>query len=240
MLGVYEKYHKLMYSIAGRTANPADCEDIVQNAMISLIKNCATLMRLDEPALVKYISITVRTTSIKYYSQKEAWQSRVISLDDEDIPDMPDTCPPIEEMLCSTESMEEFRQAWRGLADSERLLLEQKYFLSLSDDELSQIYHCKPSSVRVKISRAKKDVYVALTLNAIVRSTEHASAVSRALEQLDVKERKLLKLKLLDGKTDSELQEMYECSPDLLHKRLNRARHMLYDVLFQEGMIKHG
>lgn len=140
MLGVYEKYHKLMYSIAGRTANTADCEDIVQNAMISLIKNCATLMCLDEPALVKYISITVRTTSIKYYSQKEAWQSRVISLDDEDIPDMPDTCPPIEEMLCSTESMEEFRQAWRGLADSERLLLEQKYFLSLSDDELSQIY----------------------------------------------------------------------------------------------------
>lgn len=140
MLGVYEKYHKLMYSIAGRTANTADCEDIVQNAMISLIKNCATLMCLDEPALVKYISITVRTTSIKYYAQKEAWQSRVISLDDEDIPDMPDTCPPIEEMLCSTESMEEFRQAWRGLADSERLLLEQKYFLSLSDDELSQIY----------------------------------------------------------------------------------------------------
>ena len=73
MLGLYEKYHKLMYSIAGKTANPADCEDIVQSAMIRLIQNCATLMCLDEPALVKYISITVRTTSIKHYSQKEAW-----------------------------------------------------------------------------------------------------------------------------------------------------------------------
>lgn len=240
MLDLYEKYHKLMYSIAGKTANPADREDIVQSAMIRLIQNCATLMCLDEPALVTYISITVRTTSIKHYSQKEAWQGRVISLDDEDMPDIPDTCPPIEEMLCSAESMEEFRQAWRGLADSERLLLEQKYFLSLSDDELSKIYHCKPSSIRVKISRAKKDVYIALTLNHMVRNTEYAAAVSRALKQIDSKERKLLKFKLFDGKTDLELQEMYKCSPDLLHKRLNRARHMLYDVLFQEGMIKNG
>lgn len=240
MLGLYEKYHKLMYSIAGKTANPADCEDIVHSAMIRLIQNCATLMCLDEPALVKYISITVRTTSIKHYSQKEAWQSRVVSIDDEDMPDIPDTCPPIEEMLCSTERMEEFRQAWCSLADSERLLLEQKYFLFLSDDELSRIYNCKPSSVRVKISRAKKDVYVALTLNNMVRSTEYASAVSSALEQMDVKERKLLKFKLIDRKTDSELLEVYKCSPDLLHKRLNRARHMLYDILFQEGMIKNG
>lgn len=234
MLGVYEKYHKLMYAIACRTANLADCEDIVQSAMIRLIKNCATLMRLDEPALVKYISVTVQTTSIKHYTQKQAWQSKVVSIDDKDMIDIPDTCPSIEEKLCSVESIEEFREAWDTLDDPERLILEQKYFLRLSDEEMSRIYACKPASVRVKISRAKKDVYVILTLNSMVRSSECSSEVARALERISPRERDLLKSKLFDRKTDLELQEMYHCSQELIHKRLNRARRMLYDVLFQK------
>lgn len=234
MLGVYEKYNKLMYAIAGRTANSADCEDIVQSAMIRLIKNCATLMRLDEPALVKYISVTVQTTSVKHYTQKQAWQNKVVSIDDEDMTDIPDTCPPIEEMLCSAESIEEFREAWNTLADPERLILEQKYFLRLSDEEMSRIYACKPASVRVKISRAKKDVYVVLALNSMVRSSECSSELARALERVSPKERDLLKSKLFDRKTDLELQEMYNCSQELIHKRLNRARRMLYEVLCQK------
>lgn len=234
MLGVYEKYNKLMYAIAGRTANVEDCEDIVQSAMIRLIKNCTTLMRLDEPALVKYISVTVHTTSIKHYTKKQSWQSKVISIDDDDLPDIPDIRPPIEEMLCSAESKEEFREAWRTLDDPERLILEQKYFLRLSDEEMSRIYDCKPASVRVKISRAKKDIYVVLALNSMVRSSESSTDVERALEQIGPKERDLLRSKLFDGKTDLELQKKYHCSHELIHKRLNRARRMLYELLCQK------
>lgn len=235
MLEVYEKYNKLMYAIAGRTGNLVDCEDIVQSAMVGLIKNCTTLMQLEKPALVKYISVTVQTTSIKHYRQKQDWQSKVVSMDDEDVTDIPDdSCPPIEEMLCSAESMSEFREAWNSLTGPERLILEQKYFLGLSDEEMGRVYDCKPASVRVKISRAKRNVYIVLILNEMIRSAKGSSDIENALERISPRERDLLKSKLFDRKTDLELQEQYHCSQELINKRLNRARRMLYELLCQK------
>ena len=46
--------------------------------------------------------------------------------------------------------------ALESLPDNERLLLEQKYFLGSSDEELARFFRCKPGSVRMKLTRARR------------------------------------------------------------------------------------
>lgn len=37
------------------------------------------------------------------------------------------------------------------------MVLEGRYFLGLTDEELAQLFGCKPGSVRVKLTRARRN-----------------------------------------------------------------------------------
>lgn len=61
-----------------------------------------------------------------------------------------------EEAALMAEEKEELLRAWRKLPQPDRRLLEGKYFEGCSDSQLASIFHCRPDSIRMKLTRARK------------------------------------------------------------------------------------
>ena len=57
--------------------------------------------------------------------------------------------------------------AWADVPESDRMLLEGRYLLEMSDAELARIFHCKPSSIRMKMSRARKNAFTVITKKGV-------------------------------------------------------------------------
>lgn len=65
MAELYRRHERLMYYIAGNyTTDAFQREDIVQAALVALMRNEATLRTLSEPARLSYIAAAVRNTAI--------------------------------------------------------------------------------------------------------------------------------------------------------------------------------
>ena len=48
------------------------------------------------------------------------------------------------------------RKIWSKLSEDEQVLLESKYILGYSDADLAVTLKCKPSSIRMKLFRARE------------------------------------------------------------------------------------
>lgn len=89
MEDIYRKHERLMYYIAGKYSEVSvQREDIVQTAVLSLLKNEATLQRLPPYAQINYIAAAVRNTAINTIKRDQKETARCIPLDDltEDFP----------------------------------------------------------------------------------------------------------------------------------------------------------
>lgn len=154
---IYLKHERLMYYIAGKYSEvSAQREDIVQTAVLSLLKNEATLQRLPPYAQINYIAAAVRNTAINTIKRDQKETARCIPLDDltEDFPQA--HIPGAEVRYLEKEKQEELLTAFQEIREEERQLLYGKYLMDLSDTELAQMLGCKPSSVRMKLTRARR------------------------------------------------------------------------------------
>jgi len=155
--GIYQDFKRLMFSIAGRyTDNPADREDIVHGAIERLIKRAADLRTMDRPALASYVSFTVRSSAVDLLRNRKRTEGRDIPLDDADPDILEASALPLDDQLISAERATEMRAVLARLSETDRLLLEGKYFYGCSDQELAQLTGCKPDSVRMKLTRARR------------------------------------------------------------------------------------
>ena len=83
MEDIYRKHERLMYYIAGKyTTNLVQREDIVQTAVLALLKNEATLQRLPPYAQVNYIAVAVRNTAVNAIKRNQTEAARHVPLDD--------------------------------------------------------------------------------------------------------------------------------------------------------------
>ena len=83
MEDLYRRHERLMYFIAGKyTANAQKREDIVQTAVVSLLRKEATLRRLPPYAQINYIAAAVRNTAINALKREQKELDRYISLED--------------------------------------------------------------------------------------------------------------------------------------------------------------
>ena len=157
MEDIYLKHERLMYYIAGKYSEvSAQREDIVQTAVLSLLKNEATLQRLPPYAQINYIAAAVRNTAINTIKRDQKETARCIPLDDltEDFPQA--HIPGAEVRYLEKEKQEELLTAFQEMREEEKQLLYGKYLMDLSDAELAQMLGCKPSSVRMKLTRARR------------------------------------------------------------------------------------
>ena len=154
---IYLKHERLMYYIAGKYSEVSvQREDIVQTAVLSLLKNEATLQRLPPYAQINYIAAAVRNTAINTIKRDQKEAARCTPLDDltEDFPQT--HIPGAEVRYLEKERQEELLTAFQEMREEEKQLLYGKYLMDLSDAELAQMLGCKPSSVRMKLTRARR------------------------------------------------------------------------------------
>ena len=157
MTALYLEYERFMFALAGRYAsNPFEQEEIVQSALVRLWQKVDTLQQMEPRAAASYIAVTIRNTAINYRRKHGREAVRHISLDaaPEDIPAL--QALPADARLLADEHRAVFLRAYQSLPPEDRFLLEGKYILQCSNEELAAQLNCKPDSIRMKLYRVRK------------------------------------------------------------------------------------
>ncbi len=155
---LYIRYEPLLFSTAWKYTKDAQAvEDIVQDSVEKLIKKISILKTLNRYTLVSYIVNTVRNTAINYI-HREGLKNTYFVAEPDDTSDFYDliveTNPEI--IYLNTEFSEATWEALSNLPDKYMVLLKGKYILGLDDEELAELICCKPSSVRMYLTRARR------------------------------------------------------------------------------------
>ncbi|OUN10095.1 hypothetical protein B5G42_11275 [Flavonifractor sp. An91] len=67
--------------------------------------------------------------------------------------------PSLDDHLLQTERLERLAEVWDLLPEDDQLLLEGKYILGQEDTELADMLGCKASSIRMKLTRARRRAF---------------------------------------------------------------------------------
>lgn len=158
MIDLYHTYKKAMLFTARKyVADDFACEDILQDSIIKLIQNISVIRSKERCVLASYIVSTVRNTSIDYL-RKQGRDSKYWSCAQEDIwEETADTVSlSMEELLLMKERNAQLMDIWPQLSEQDQTALRGKYILEYSDAELSVLLGCQESSVRTRLSRARR------------------------------------------------------------------------------------
>lgn len=166
MLWLYREYRRLMYSVAYKfTTDTDNADDIVQESVLNLIKKVDTIRPMKRYVLASYIVATVRNTSINLLkSQAREAENRADYIDEVCFPEMP-----LDKLMILAENRYSLVKIWKCLSEDDRFLLEGKYVLGYTDHELASQQQCKASSIRMKLTRARRNALSLLIEEGIDR-----------------------------------------------------------------------
>ena len=152
---LYEEEKNFMFYIAGKyTQSNSDREDIVQESVLRLLNNISTLKRLDCFKVRKYIVLTIKAVSLDYEKKKRVHRMILIS------EEMLETMLEADIVLRQTGPDDSVsllvEQLKSQLSQREWFVLEGRYILGYSQEELGNLLGVNPNSVRMMICRARK------------------------------------------------------------------------------------
>ena len=157
MLWIYEEFQNLMFYTAKKYINDQmTCEDIVQECIVKLIQKIDVIRGKERCILAGYIVSIIRNVSINYLKSEGVRQKHSVGFDEETMDQLPSPELSREEILLAKEKSSLISIAMEQLSVTERLLLEGKYILEYSDDELAKQLNCKSGSIRMKLTRARR------------------------------------------------------------------------------------
>lgn len=156
MVHLYTKYENLLFYTAQKyISERGSVEDVVQESLVKLHKKIRTIKPMPEIVLASYIRSTVRNTAINILKSAGYEEDRQIST--ENIIDVMDEhALSLDTLMQISRYRELLSKIWPELSKEEQFLLEGKYILGYSDRELSTELCCQPSSVRMKLTRARR------------------------------------------------------------------------------------
>ena len=161
MTEFYISYKALMFSEARKHLDiEEDIEDVVYEALARIIDKMDVFRELAPKQQIRYALTCVR--NICYVSLQRRRVIPTVSFDDIEIDLFEDVSQRLEAVVEKKLINEYIRNIWYSLKVDSRMLMEQKYILEWSDEELSEILGIKPQSVRMRITRAKRDLMTQL------------------------------------------------------------------------------
>ena len=158
ILYIYRTFHRLMFHIANQYVSSQHSEEIVQESIRKLIEKTQTLRGLSSASLANYVAATIRNTSIDFIRKQKREGCLRIDFDAQTEEDFADVSLTMDDLLIAQDHMDQLKQVWQQVDEETRYILEGKYILGYNDDELSKCLECKPSSVRMKLTRARRKV----------------------------------------------------------------------------------
>jgi len=153
---LYLSYKRLMFSeILKITGDRWATEDIIQTVIVKLIGKLTLLRTLSKPKLINYIITASRNTALNHLRSL----NRVIEVPYEDsIEDIAEYSSEIDNKLLIREQLENVHTAWKKLDNRNKRVLELKYVLEKTNEEISSELGIKPESVRMILTRARNSL----------------------------------------------------------------------------------
>ena len=162
MAALYDRYKAFLFQKAAHyTDNPQAREDIVQNAVLRLMRNEDKLRALDSPALTTYIALTVRSAALNYFRDEQRDSLDALPLNET----LELGCVSwdssaqytLEEQMLLGHRDEEVRAAIARLSERDQIALVGKYFLELDNRMLAELLGVTPGTLRTVLCRARGD-----------------------------------------------------------------------------------
>lgn len=158
MSQLYLNYRKLMFSkILIYVPNQDAAEDVLHDAVVKLIGKVELLRTLDRKRLACYVVETAKNAAKDFLRKKEA----TVPLPEE-LDEIPETADMPEEAILRKLRVDELRQVWDNLSGNAQDILRRKYLLMLSDEEIAAGYGIRAESVRMRLTRARREAYALL------------------------------------------------------------------------------
>lgn len=155
IIWLYQEFKYIMLSTAKKyVSNPEDQEDIVQESIVKLIKKVDLLRGKERCVLAVYVVYTVRNAAKNHLRHAAVEKTHFDELD-ESIEHAADLIP-LDDLMVLKERTVRLNDLLKRLSDDERTLLIGKYVLGDSDEDLGKQLNCKPASVRMKLTRARR------------------------------------------------------------------------------------
>lgn len=156
---MYGEFSALMFATARKyVSNQSAAEDVVQDGLVKLIRNTDILQEMPRCALASYIVSTIRNTAIDSIRGKAVEEKRISPLSLDDLHLVASREDSVEDMAMLRDDLERMKAVWPRLEEEHRFLLDRKYLAGASDAELAEYLDCKPGSVRMKLTRARRRV----------------------------------------------------------------------------------
>lgn len=164
---VYRQCKKYMLNEARQyTSDPQDQEDIVHSAVEKLLRHVPTLRRIKRSSLILYLKYTVRSIAVDQL-RKQGGRPEY-SVEEHDLERLDEIeAPGLEEYLLLRERLDHLKEIWPRLREEDRLLLEGKYIWGHTDKELAGLLGCKPDSIRMKLTRARRNAFGLLSKEGV-------------------------------------------------------------------------
>ena len=157
MCRLYLENERLMYATAKRYIDDLyTCQVVVQDSLLKLIPKANRLRELEAQVVAVYIVSSVRNTAFDFLRKGGREQKHQSEWQENELEQIPDPALSPEEAALMAEEKEELLRAWEKLPQPDRRLLEGKYFEGCTDSQLASMCHCRPDSIRMKLTRARK------------------------------------------------------------------------------------
>ena len=162
LMDLYQEYCRLMHQIAGELTDDFDSQkDIVQAALVELVKKEDLLQTLKKESVPYYIAYAIRRAGYSHLHQQNDAADEIIETGN-------DALTQEDEMLASIggtldeEICRNLKNVWQTLSEYEKLLVEGKYLFDESENDLAQALGQKPEQVRTALARARRNIIQSL------------------------------------------------------------------------------
>lgn len=144
------------------TRDSYEVEEIVQESLVSLIEKVDLLQTLPRDRLVNYLISTARYTGYAFFRKKRKVEEIPIEEDETVLFDKGAFQNGLDELMIQKMESEQLYQVWLRLRKRDQLILNMKYILDQSNEEIAEVLGVKPGSIRMLLTRAKRNLSLEL------------------------------------------------------------------------------
>ena len=157
----YEENKNFIYFVARKYAsNPGDCDDLVQEATVRLMRNVSSLRNTNSCKWAKYIALTVKTAYLDILKRKN--KENLIYMDNEALEALMTEKLEEQDFEQHVSASDTVARLKDSLSARDWAVIEGKYILGLSQEELAAMFGISPDSVRMTLHRARENAKAVL------------------------------------------------------------------------------
>ena len=147
----YENYKHFIYKTA--MAYDSEPDDLVQETLLRLMRNIASLRELNHCKTMYYIVIAVRTAFVDL--QRQQGKSNMLPLNSDAVIRSIYSGEPQGEEMTELYVRTATRQLREQMSERDWMILTGKILMGYTHEELAQMLDIKPENIRMVYSRAK-------------------------------------------------------------------------------------